>query len=343
MIISKKHIFLFAVFICALLLFFLLNISLGSVSIPLKEIVSTLTGNGASKTTWEYIILNYRLPKAITCICVGIALSISGLLMQTLFKNPLAEPYVLGISSGASLGVSIVILGAHLLPAFIQNILLQPYGIVIASSLGSLLVLLIVLAVARQLKQTMAVLVVGLMIGSFTSAFVSVLTYFSTADQIKKFTFWSLGNLGNLDWLSIKIVVVCVFIGLILALKSIKALNSLLLGENYARSLGINFKQTRLTIIIATCILTGAVTAFVGPIAFIGLAIAHITKLVFKTSNHLILYIGCLILGPSILLICDTISQMPGYNITLPINAITSIIGAPIVVWLLVRKNNKIV
>jgi iron complex transport system permease protein len=343
LIISKKHIFLFAVFICALLLFFLLNISLGSVSIPLKEIVSTLTGNGASKTTWEYIILNYRLPKAITCICVGIALSISGLLMQTLFKNPLAEPYVLGISSGASLGVSIVILGAHLLPAFIQNILLQPYGIVIASSLGSLLVLLIVLAVARQLKQTMAVLVVGLMIGSFTSAFVSVLTYFSTADQIKKFTFWSLGNLGNLDWLSIKIVVVCVFIGLILALKSIKALNSLLLGENYARSLGINFKQTRLTIIIATCILTGAVTAFVGPIAFIGLAIAHITKLVFKTSNHLILYIGCLILGPSILLICDTISQMPGYNITLPINAITSIIGAPIVVWLLVRKNNKIV
>ena len=343
MIISKKHIFLFAVFICALLLFFLLNISLGSVSIPLKEIVSTLTGNGASKTTWEYIILNYRLPKAITCICVGIALSISGLLMQTLFRNPLAEPYVLGISSGASLGVSIVILGAHLLPAFIQNILLQPYGIVIASSLGSLLVLLIVLAVARQLKQTMAVLVVGLMIGSFTSAFVSVLTYFSTADQIKKFTFWSLGNLGNLDWLSIKIVIVCVFIGLILALKSIKALNSLLLGENYARSLGINFKQTRLTIIIATCILTGAVTAFVGPIAFIGLAIAHITKLIFKTSNHLILYIGCLILGPSILLICDTISQMPGYNITLPINAITSIIGAPIVVWLLVRKNNKIV
>lgn len=343
MIISKKHIFLFAVFICALFLFFLLNISLGSVSIPLKEIVSTLTGNGASKTTWEYIILNYRLPKAITCTCVGIALSISGLLMQTLFRNPLAEPYVLGISSGASLGVSIVILGAHLLPAFIQNILLQPYGIVIASSLGSLLVLLIVLAVARQLKQTMAVLVVGLMIGSFTSAFVSVLTYFSTADQIKKFTFWSLGNLGNLDWLSIKIVVVCVFIGLILALKSIKALNSLLLGENYARSLGINFKQTRLTIIIATCILTGAVTAFVGPIAFIGLAIAHITKLVFKTSNHLILYIGCLILGPSILLICDTISQMPGYNITLPINAITSIIGAPIVVWLLVRKNNKIV
>jgi len=339
---TRKHIILFGLFSLAFILFLLINISLGSVSIPFKEIIKTLTGNNAAKSTWDYIILNYRLPKAIACICVGIALSISGLLMQTLFKNPLAEPYVLGISSGASLGVSIVILGASLLPPFLQNILLQPYGIVIASSLGSLLVLLLVLAVAKQVKQSMAILVVGLMIGSFTAAFVSVLTYFSTAEQIKKFTFWSLGNLGNLDWFSIKILIACLILGLLLALKSIKALNTLLLGENYARSLGINFKTTQLIIITATCILTGSVTAFVGPIAFIGLAIAHITKLVFKTSNHLILYLGCLILGPSILLICDTISQMPGFNFMLPINAITSIIGAPIVVWLLLRKNNKL-
>lgn len=343
MTLSKKHILLLGIFTFALLLFLLINLSLGSISIPLKEIILTLTGNGSSKSTWEYIVLNYRLPKAITCICVGIALSISGLLMQTLFRNPLAEPYVLGISSGASLGVSMVILGAGFLPTFIQNFLLQPYGIVIASSLGSLLVLLVVLSVAKQLKQTMAILIVGLMIGSFTSAFVSVLTYFSSAEQIKKFTFWSLGNLGNLDWLAIKILVVCLVIGLFLALQSIKALNSLLLGENYAKSLGINFRTTRIIIITATCILTGSVTAFVGPIAFIGLAIAHITKLIFKTSNHFVLYLGCIILGPSILLICDTISQMPGYNFVLPINAITSILGAPIVVWLLVRKNNKIV
>nr|WP_264435179.1 iron ABC transporter permease [Flavobacterium agricola] len=340
---SKKHIAFFILFTFAFVLFLLLNISLGSVTIPFKEIVNALIGNEVSKSTWEYIVLNYRLPKAIACICAGIALSISGLLMQTLFKNPLAEPYVLGISSGASLGVSIVILGVSFLPVFLQEIVLQPYGIVIASSLGSLLVLLLVLAVAKQLKQTMAILVVGLMIGSFTAAFVSVLTYFSSAEQIKKFTFWSLGNLGNLDWLSIKILVICLIIGLLLALQSIKALNSLLLGENYARSLGINFKKTRTIIILATCILTGSVTAFVGPIAFIGLAIAHITKLVFKTSNHFVLYLGCIVLGPSILLLCDTISQMPGFDFMLPINAITSMIGAPIVVWLVLRKNNKIV
>lgn len=319
---------------------FLINISLGSVSIPIKDVFNSLTGGKPSKEAWEYIILNYRLPKAITAILVGMGLSISGLLMQTLFRNPLAGPYVLGLSSGASLGVAIVILGAALLPPFIATVLLSSYGIILASSLGSFLVLLAVLAVSHRLRDTMAILIVGLMFGSLTSAIVGTLTYFSTAEQLQKFTFWSLGNLGNLSWTSISLLSICVAIGLLLSLFSIKPLNSLLLGENYARSLGLNYKKSRLIIIFATSILAGSITAFAGPIAFIGLAVPHVAKLIFQTSNHTILFWSSILFGAIIMLICDSISQMPGSDITLPINAVTSIFGAPIVIWLLIRKKS---
>lgn len=317
---------------------FLINISLGSVSIPIKEVFNSLIGQIASKETWEYIIINYRLPKAIAAILVGMGLSISGLLMQTLFRNPLAGPYVLGLSSGASLGVATVILGASLLPQFLATLLLSSYGIILASSLGSFTVLLSVLAVSHRLRDTMAILIVGLMFGSLTSAIVGTLTYFSTAEQLQKFTFWSLGNLGNLSWTSISLLSICVAIGLLLSLFSIKPLNSLLLGENYAKSLGLNYKKSRLIIILATSILAGSITAFAGPIAFIGLAVPHIAKLVFQTSNHTILFWSTILFGAIIMLICDSISQLPGSDLTLPINAVTSIFGAPIVIWLLIRK-----
>jgi len=179
---------------------------------------------------------------------------------------------------------------------------------------------------------------VGLMFASLTSAIVGTLTYFSTAEQLQKFTFWSMGNLGNLSWPSIVTLSICVAIGLLLSLVSIKPLNALLLGENYARSLGMNYKSTRLIIIFATSILAGSITAFAGPIAFIGLAVPHIAKLVFQTSNHTILFWSTLLLGAIIMLICDSISQIPGSDLTLPINAVTSIFGAPIVIWLLIRK-----
>ena len=321
---------------------FLINISLGSVSIPLKEVVNSLSGGNTSKEAWEYIIINYRLPKAIAAILVGMGLSISGLLMQTLFRNPLAGPYVLGLSSGASLGVAIVILGAAFLPTFLATILLSSYGIILASSLGSFLVLLAVLTVSHRLRDTMAILIVGLMFGSLTSAIVGTLTYFSTAEQLQKFTFWSLGNLGNLSWTSISLLSICVAFGLLLSLFSIKPLNSLLLGENYAKSLGLNYKKSRLIIIFATSILAGSITAFAGPIAFIGLAVPHIAKLVFQTSNHTILFWSTILFGAITMLICDSISQMPGSDITLPINAVTSFFGAPIVIWLLIRKKSFI-
>ncbi len=335
---KNRNTLLFFILTLSLLLLLLLNISLGSVSIPIKDVFNSLIGENSSKETWNYIIINYRLPKAITAIIVGIGLSISGLLMQTLFRNPLAGPDVLGLSSGSSLGVATIVMGAAFLPTALSSILLSSFGILLASSLGSFLVLLAVLAVSQRLRDTMAILIVGLMFTSLTSAIVGTLTYFSTAEQLQKFTFWSMGNLGNLSWPSIVILSICVTIGLLLSLVSIKPLNALLLGENYARSLGINYKRTRLIIILATSILAGSITAYAGPIAFIGLAVPHIAKLVFQTSNHTILFWATLLLGAIIMLICDSISQLPGSDLTLPINVVTSIFGAPIVIWLLVRK-----
>jgi iron complex transport system permease protein len=334
----KRNTILFTLLGLGLILLLIVNISFGSVSIPFKEVLSSLTGGQASKSTWEYIIINYRLPKASTAILVGMGLSVSGLLMQTLFRNPLAGPDVLGLSSGASLSVAFVILGASLMPPFLSAVFISSYGLVLASTFGSFVVLIAVLLVSQRLRDTMAILIMGLMFSSFTNSFVSILTHFSSAEQLQKFTFWSLGNLGNLSWPSIIILTVCVLIGLLLSLVCIKSLNTLLLGENYARSLGLNFKRTRLIILLATSILTGTITAFVGPIAFIGLAVPHLAKLLFQTSNHFVLYWSTLLLGAATLLICDVVSQMPGMEVTLPINAITSLIGAPVVIWLLVRK-----
>ena len=325
-----------------LLVLFLLNLSFGSISIPIKEVFKSLIGENVSKTTWQYIILNYRLPKAVTAVLVGIGLSIAGLLMQTLFRNPLAGPYVLGLSSGSSLGVAFVVLGASFLPGFATSILLSPFGIIIASCLGSFFVLLAVLVVARKLKDTMTILIVGLMFSSFASAFVGVLTYFSTAEQLQKFTFWSMGSLGNLSWNSILILSIAVFAGLFLSFLSIKPLNSLLLGENYAKSLGLNYKRARLMIILATSVLAGSITAFAGPIAFVGLAVPHISKLTFQTSKHSILFWSTLLFGAIIMLICDILSHLPNSEIVLPINAVTSIIGAPIVVYLLLNKSKNL-
>lgn len=337
---QKYRYFLFIIFTLLLVCFFMMDLISGQVSIPLKEVFKIITGQEASKSTWEYIILNFRLPKAITAILVGMGLSISGLLMQTLFRNPLAGPYVLGLSSGSSLGVAFVILGAGFLPSFLNSAVLSSYGIVLASCLGSFLVVLAILIVAQRLRNTMSILIVGLMFGSFAGAIVNVLSYFSTAEQLQKFTFWSMGNLGNLSWNSIGILGTVVGIGLLLSLFSIKSLDALLLGENYAKSVGLNFKKARFIIIVATSILAGSITAFAGPIAFIGLAVPHMAKLLFQTSNHKILFFSTLLIGGILMLLCDIISQMPYLSMTLPINAITSIMGAPVVIWLLIGKKN---
>lgn len=319
------------------MLCFFTNISLGSVSIPLKDIFGSLFGDIDNETS-QIIINTVRLPKAITAILVGSGLGLSGLLMQTLFRNPLAGPFVLGISSGASLGVALVILGSSLFGGLFADALTNKWSIVIAASLGSFLVLLAVLAVSSKVRDTMAILIIGLMFGSITTAVVSVLSYFSSAEQLQQYIFWGFGSLSNLSWSELLIFAGIYVIGLLLSVVSIKGLNSLLLGDNYAKSLGLNLKQNRLIIILATSLIAGTITAFAGPIAFIGLAIPHLTRQIFTTSNHKILLPAVCLFGAIVMLICDSIAQIPGSDYLLPINAITALVGAPVVIWLLVRK-----
>mgnify|MGYP003681878715 FL=1 len=333
----KSYRLQFLLLTIALLLCFIVNISLGSISIPLKSIFGSLFGT-IENTTWQIIITDFRLPKALTAILVGSGLGISGLLMQTLFRNPLAGPFVLGISSGASLGVALVILGSGIFGGLFATALITKWSIVIAASLGSFLVLLAVLAVSSKVRDTMAILIIGLMFGSITAAVVSVLSYFSTAEQLQQYIFWGFGSLSNLSWSELLIFFIIYAIGLLLSISSIKGLNSLLLGDNYAKSLGLNLKQSRLIIILATSLIAGTVTAFAGPIAFIGLAIPHLTRQIFKTSNHKILLPAVFLFGAIVMLICDSIAQIPGSDYALPINAITALVGAPVVIWLLVKQ-----
>lgn len=334
---NTKYTYPFLSLIALLIIFFFVNISLGSVSIPTQEIYKSLVGN-IDNGSWQYIIQNYRLPKAFTAILVGSGLGISGLLMQTLFRNPLAGPFVLGISSGASLGVALVILGSGLFGGVFASLLASKWSIVVAASLGSFMVLLAVMIVSSRVRDTMAILIIGLMFGSITSAVVSVLSYFSSAEELQQYIFWGFGSLGNLSWEELFVFFLIYVAGILLTISSIKGLNTLLLGENYAKSLGLKLKQSRLIIIVATSLLAGTITAFAGPIAFIGLAIPHITRQIFHTSNHKILLPAVFLFGAIVMLICDSIAQLPTSNYTLPINAITSLVGAPVVIWLLIRK-----
>jgi iron complex transport system permease protein len=330
-----------ALFILLVFCFFA-NISLGSVYIPLNEVYKSLIGHATEQETWQHIIQNYRLPKAITAILVGSGLGISGLLMQTLFRNPLAGPFVLGISSGASLGVALVILGSSIFGGVFSLFLMSKWSIIIAASLGSFLVLLAVLMVSLRVRDTMALLIIGLMFASITAAIVNVLSYFGSAQQLQHYIFWGLGSLGNLSWDELLIFFIVYCFGLLISLASVKSLNTMLLGDNYAKSLGLNIRRSRFAIIIATSLLAGTITAFTGPIAFIGLAIPHLTRQVFNTSNHKILLPAVFLFGGIVMLICDGIAQVPNSDYTLPINAITSLVGAPVVIWLLVRKRKMV-
>lgn len=335
---QQKHTKQFIILVALLVFLFFINISLGSVSIPFQEIFDILLGGTSSKESWQTIVLNFRVPKALTAVLVGSALSISGLLMQTLFRNPLAGPFVLGISSGASLGVALLILGSSTFGGYFFANNLSNWSLPIAASFGSFLVLSAVIIAANKVRNTMSILIIGLMFGSLTSAIISVLAYFSQAAQIQQYLFWSFGSLGNLSWNELLVFLLFYCIGIIATLFVIKPLNSFLLGENYAKSLGINIKKNRLFILLITSILTGVSTAFAGPIAFIGLAVPHIARMFYTTSNHKILIPSVALIGAIILLICDVIAQLPTSEFTLPINAITSLFGAPIVIWLLIRK-----
>lgn len=325
----------------ALLALFLLSLLLGSVNIPLDEIISVLLGGEASKASWTTIILKFRLPKAITAVLAGSALAVSGLQMQTLFRNPLAGPFVLGINSGASLGVALVILtvGATGSTLLASLTLLGDLSVVLAASLGSGLVLFLVLLLARRVD-TMTLLILGLLFGYATSAIVSILLYFSSPERITAFVQWTFGSFAGVTWAQMRILAPVVLIGLLISWLTVKPLNALLLGETYANSLGVNVKRSRLWILCSTAILAGSITAFAGPIGFIGIAVPHLCRSLFSTSDHRILIPTTILMGGTIALFADLVAQLPGSQTLLPLNAITALIGAPVVAWVILRRRN---
>lgn len=322
-----------------LVLSFLLNISLGSVSISSSDIVQGIFMGDWVKASWQQIILNYRIPKALVAVLAGVGLSISGLQMQTFFRNPLAGPFVLGISSGAGLGVAVLMLAGSAVGIVAFGNTINPWAIALAGSIGSGIVLVTVSLVAWKVKDSMTLLIVGLMFGSAVSAIVSVLSYFSGAEELKLFAIWSMGSLGGLVWNQVWVLLIVCLIGILPVIASVKSYNGMLLGESYAKSMGINPDRLRWLMIISTGLLAGCVTAFCGPIAFIGIAVPHLARMVWRTSDHRILFPATALIGAILLLLCDAVAQLPGSSQTLPINAVTSLVGAPIVISLVLRKN----
>jgi iron complex transport system permease protein len=331
----KKGIYL----ILLLLLLFIADIAFGSVSISLNDLFDSLFKMSDSNSS--QIIWQFRLPKAITCVLAGSALATGGLLMQTLFRNPLAGPDVLGLSSGASLLVAVMILVGQASSGFLLAMSTSPWSLVIAASLGGMIVFLIVIAIAQFIKDNTSLLIIGLMLSAATASIVGVLQFISASDDLQTFIIWSLGNVGSTSWNEIKVMGIIVFIGIAIAFSLMKPLNTWLLGESYAKSLGTNINRSRFWIVTATGLLTGSVTAFCGPVAFVGLAVPHLVRLLVPTTNHKILLPSVMIGGSCLLLFCDIVSQLPGSAQILPLNAVTSIIGAPLVIWL-VLKNKQV-
>ncbi|NTW49472.1 MAG: iron ABC transporter permease [Chlorobiales bacterium] len=340
-LVSKRGIIIGLLFAC--IIFFLLDIALGSVKIPLKEVVRILLGYEVQNEAWVKIVEYVRVPKAITAVLAGIALSIGGLQMQTLFRNPLAGPSVLGITAGASFGVGVVMLASGTVTTTFAVRQLGIGGswlIILSAILGAALVLLIVLGISMRIKDNVVLLIIGIMVGNVTISIISIWQYFSEPEQIQDYLIWTFGSLGGVIEDQLWILSITVAAGLVLSFATSKSLNILLLGENYARSLGLSMTKARLMIIAATSILAGSVTGFCGPIGFVGIAVPHLTRSILNTSDHRILIPAASLMGAILMLVCDIIAQLPGSQVTLPINAVTALIGSPVVIWVIMKNRN---
>lgn len=320
---------LFPILILITILLFICDLCVGSVFIPFNEVFSTLSGNGTSPLN-DKIIIDIRLSKAFVAFLAGAALSVSGLQMQTLFKNPLAGPYVLGISSGASLGAALFILGTPVLGLSASSF---PLGMAGAAWIGSALILVIMGIFSQRVKDIMVVLILGMMFSSGISALVQVLQYLSHDDTLRTFVIWTMGSLGEVTKTRLPILFAGVAAGLILAIFTIKPLNQLLLGEEYARTMGLDIRKSRNLLFLSTTLLAGTVTAFCGPIGFIGLAMPHVTRMILNTSDHRLLVPANILTGASVLILCDIISKIW----ILPINSITSLLGIPIIIFVVLK------
>lgn len=331
---------LFILLALLLIVFFIADLLLGSLIIPAKQFLPVLFQHSEVNQTYRTIIMDYRLPKAITAILTGAALSLSGLQMQTVFRNPLAGPYVLGISAGASLGVALFVMGFSSVVAFGIVTITGAWALALVAWAGSFLVMLLVLYVSFRVHDIMTILILGILFTSAVSAVVSILQYFSNESMLKAFIIWTMGSLGSVTKSQLAVMLPAVLIGILLAFVKVKDLNAFLLGENYARSLGVLIKSSRMVIFLSTSLLAGTITAFCGPIGFIGIAVPHICRVMFKTSNHLVLMPAVILTGSIIMLFSDIVSQLPGLHTTLPVNSVTAIIGIPIIIWMIV-KNKK--
>lgn len=323
-------------------LFFMADLLLGSVIIPVKEVILAFFPKSESSEIFRTIVLEFRLPKALTAVFTGAALSLSGLQMQTVFRNPLAGPYVLGISAGASLGVALFVLGFSSSLAFGVFSATGAWSLALVAWAGSFLVMLLVLYVSARVNDIMTLLILGILFTSAVTAIVSILQYFSNESMLKAFVIWTMGSLGSVTKTQLTVLTPALFAGIILALMKIKDLNAFLLGEDYARSLGVSVKTSRVIIFLSTSLLAGTITAFCGPIGFIGIAVPHICRVIFKTANHLILVPAVILTGSIVMLFSDIVSQLPGMQTTLPINSVTALIGIPVIIWMIV-KNRKFV
>lgn len=339
---ESGHSLAMAAMVLVLALAFFASLALGSVSIPLYEILTVLLGGEASNPQWATIVHVFRIPKSITAVTAGAALAVSGLQMQTLFRNPLAGPFVLGINSAASLGVAVAIvgIGASGMDWLSHADVGHNIGIVLAAMLGAAVVMGLVLATAQRIRDPVAILIIGLMFGYAASSVVSVIVYFGEAQKIQKFLLWSFGSFGGVTPTQLKVFIPTVLIGLALAAVSVKALGALLLGEEYAISMGVSLRRTQGLIILSTCMLAGSVTAFCGPIAFLGLAVPHLCRGLLGTAEPRRLLPAVILVGGALALLADILAQLPGSDVTLPLNSVTAFVGAPVVIWVIVRRRN---
>ena len=321
----SRSVLLFTALAALTLFLFLLDLAVGAVAVPLGDVWAALTGGDCPRATAK-IILNIRLIKAVVALLAGAALSVSGLQMQTLFRNPLAGPYVLGISSGASLGVALVVLAG----------VGSSIGIAGAAWLGAAIVLVVIAAVGHRIKDIMVILILGMMFSSGIGAVVQILQYVANDESLKMFVIWTMGSLGDVTFNQLAVLIPSIIAGLLLAVITIKPLNLLLFGEEYAVTMGLNVRRSRGLLFLSTTLLAGTVTAFCGPIGFIGLAMPHVTRMLFRNRDHRVLVPGTVLSGASVLLLCDLVSKL----FPLPINAITALLGIPIVVWVVLRNKS---
>ncbi len=317
-------------------LLFAADLLIGSTRIAAAEVIRSLFGHGTPGSA--IIVMQFRLPKALTAIIAGAALSVSGLLMQTLFRNPLAGPDVLGVSSGAGLGVALTILTVSPLFTFSAGSALSGWGFIMAAWAGAGAVMMVIMAVSARMRDIMTVLIVGLLLASVISAVVSLLQYFSNEAMLRTYVIWTMGNLGNISYPQLRALTIAVALGLALAFAMVKPLNAMLMGETFSRTVGVRVNRTRIVLLAAASILAGSVTAFCGPLAFIGVAVPHIGRLVFSTTDHRRLVPGVALCGSVVLLLSDIISTIPGGGHIIPVNTVTSLIGIPVVLWIVLGR-----